>query len=182
VISARTSPQHQAPHRNPVLPWSPYRRSLPVRVSAPTPTLAPAKAAQGNRSGKKKRLNKCEDSDRRRLARPQVKARRFKKREPEERFIWARLPPGVSTTPSSHHRPDRNTLSWKSRFAASAAPAREPVSAQQAAVVRNAARDHGLRSVDVRVSGPGSGRESAIRALATTVSKSAASGTLRHAA
>ena len=28
------------------------------------------------------------------------------------------------------------------------------------------ARDHGLRSVDVRVSGPGSGRESAIRALA----------------
>ena len=30
----------------------------------------------------------------------------------------------------------------------------------------NAARDHGLRAVDVRVSGPGSGRESAIRALA----------------
>jgi small subunit ribosomal protein S11 len=29
----------------------------------------------------------------------------------------------------------------------------------------NMARDHGLRSVDVRVSGPGSGRESAIRAL-----------------
>jgi small subunit ribosomal protein S11 len=28
------------------------------------------------------------------------------------------------------------------------------------------ARDHGVRSVDVRVSGPGSGRESAIRALA----------------
>src|SRR6516225_1322482 len=30
----------------------------------------------------------------------------------------------------------------------------------------NVARDHGVRSVDVRVSGPGSGRESAIRALA----------------
>ena len=30
----------------------------------------------------------------------------------------------------------------------------------------NQARDHGLRSVDVRVSGPGSGRESAVRALA----------------
>jgi small subunit ribosomal protein S11 len=28
------------------------------------------------------------------------------------------------------------------------------------------ARDHGLSAVDVRVSGPGSGRESAIRALA----------------
>ena len=31
---------------------------------------------------------------------------------------------------------------------------------------QSAARDHGLRAVDVRVSGPGSGRESAIRALA----------------
>jgi len=31
----------------------------------------------------------------------------------------------------------------------------------------NMARDHGVRSVDVRVSGPGSGRESAVRALAT---------------
>ena len=30
----------------------------------------------------------------------------------------------------------------------------------------NMARDHGVRSVEVRVSGPGSGRESAIRALA----------------
>ena len=30
----------------------------------------------------------------------------------------------------------------------------------------NMAREHGLRSVEVRVSGPGSGRESAIRALA----------------
>jgi len=28
------------------------------------------------------------------------------------------------------------------------------------------ARDHGVRAVEVRVSGPGSGRESAIRALA----------------
>jgi len=33
-------------------------------------------------------------------------------------------------------------------------------------IERGRARDHGLRSVDVRVSGPGSGRESAVRALA----------------
>src|SRR5579863_7010626 len=40
--------------------------------------------------------------------------------------------------------------------------------AQQAAMrVANAARDHGMRSVEVRVKGPGAGRESAIRALAT---------------
>ena len=43
-----------------------------------------------------------------------------------------------------------------------------PFAAQQAAMrVANAARDHGMRSVEVRVKGPGSGRESAIRALAT---------------
>src|ERR1700680_1843168 len=42
-----------------------------------------------------------------------------------------------------------------------------PFAAQQAATrVANAARDHGMRTVEVRVKGPGSGRESAIRALA----------------
>jgi small subunit ribosomal protein S11 len=43
-----------------------------------------------------------------------------------------------------------------------------PFAAQQAAMrVANAARDHGMRSVEVRVKGPGAGRESAIRALAS---------------
>jgi len=43
-----------------------------------------------------------------------------------------------------------------------------PFAAQQAALrAGNAARDHGMRTVEVRVKGPGSGRESAIRALAT---------------
>jgi small subunit ribosomal protein S11 len=41
-----------------------------------------------------------------------------------------------------------------------------PFAAQQAAsAAASAAKDCGLRSVDVRVKGPGSGRESAIRAL-----------------
>ena len=63
-----------------------------------------------------------------------------------------------------------NTLSWKSSGSLGVRGSRKgtPFAAQQAAVgAANAARDHGLRSVDVRVSGPGSGRESAIRALAT---------------
>ena len=63
-----------------------------------------------------------------------------------------------------------NTLSWKSSGSLGFRGSRKgtPFAAQQAAVgAANAARDHGLRSVDVRVSGPGSGRESAIRALAT---------------
>ena len=43
-----------------------------------------------------------------------------------------------------------------------------PFAAQQAALrAANAARDHGMRTLEVRVKGPGSGRESAIRALAT---------------
>ena len=64
-----------------------------------------------------------------------------------------------------------NTLSWKSSGALGFRGSRKgtPFAAQQAAAgAAAAARDHGLRSVDVRVSGPGSGRESAIRALATT--------------
>jgi len=40
-----------------------------------------------------------------------------------------------------------------------------PDPAQQAMNAANQARDHGVRTVEVRVSGPGSGRESAIRAL-----------------
>ena len=62
-----------------------------------------------------------------------------------------------------------NTVSWKSSGSLGFRGSRKgtPFAAQQAAVnAANAARDHGVRSVDVRVSGPGSGRESAIRALA----------------
>src|SRR5450755_4135844 len=62
-----------------------------------------------------------------------------------------------------------NTLSWKSSGSLGFRGSRKgtPFAAPQAAV--NAAkhtRDHGLRSVDVRVRGPGSGRESAVRGLA----------------
>jgi small subunit ribosomal protein S11 len=44
-----------------------------------------------------------------------------------------------------------------------------PFAAQQAAArAASGARDHGMRSVEVRVKGPGAGRESAIRALASS--------------
>jgi small subunit ribosomal protein S11 len=43
-----------------------------------------------------------------------------------------------------------------------------PFAAQQASqAAANAAREHGMKTVDVMVRGPGSGRESAIRALQT---------------
>jgi small subunit ribosomal protein S11 len=59
-------------------------------------------------------------------------------------------------------------ISWKSSGSLGFRGSRKgtPFAAQQAAMnAANLARDHGMRSVDVRVSGPGSGRESAIRAL-----------------
>src|SRR5262250_3604865 len=62
-----------------------------------------------------------------------------------------------------------NVLSWKSSGSLGFRGSRKgtPFAAQQAAMnAANQARDHGVRSLEVRVNGPGSGRESAIRALA----------------
>ncbi len=62
-----------------------------------------------------------------------------------------------------------NTISWKSSGSLGFRGSRKgtPFAAQQAAMnAANMARDHGMRYVEVRVSGPGSGRESAVRALA----------------
>ena len=63
-----------------------------------------------------------------------------------------------------------NVISWSSAGSLGFRGSRKgtPFAAQQAAAkAAAAARDHGLRTVEVRVKGPGSGRESAIRALAT---------------
>src|SRR5919108_302405 len=63
-----------------------------------------------------------------------------------------------------------NVVCWSSAGALGFKGSRKgtPFAAQQAALrAANFARDHGMRSVEVRVKGPGAGRESAIRALAT---------------
>ena len=63
-----------------------------------------------------------------------------------------------------------NTLSWASsggmgfRGSRKSTPFAAQIAAEKAA---NAAKEHGLRFVDVYVKGPGSGREAAIRALQT---------------
>jgi small subunit ribosomal protein S11 len=67
--------------------------------------------------------------------------------------------------------PTGNVISWASAGGQGFKGSRKgtPFAAQTAA--RNAgfaAKDHGVRSVDVKVTGPGSGRESSIRALQTT--------------
>ena len=97
------------------------------------------------------------------------KKKQFKKRERKN------VPHGVANIQASFNNTivtiadsEGNTVSWKSSGSLGFRGSRKgtPFAAQQAAMnAANQARDHGMRSVDVRVSGPGSGRESAIRAL-----------------
>ena len=100
------------------------------------------------------------------------KKKQFKKKERKH------VPHGIAHIQASFNNTlvtiadgEGRVISWKSSGSLGFRGSRKgtPFAAQQAAVgAANAARDHGVRSVDVRVSGPGSGRESAIRALATT--------------
>jgi small subunit ribosomal protein S11 len=64
--------------------------------------------------------------------------------------------------------PEGNVVTWSSAGAIGFKGSRKgtPFAAQQAATTcATQAKDHGLRTVDIRVKGPGSGRESAIRAF-----------------
>jgi small subunit ribosomal protein S11 len=110
---------------------------------------APAKAA-GKASGKKKA---------------------FKKREKKN------VPVGVVFVRASFNNtivtvtdPIGNVLCWSSSGSLGFRGSRKgtPFAAQQAALTAaTKAKDSGLRTVNVFVSGPGAGRESAVRALAT---------------
>ena len=98
------------------------------------------------------------------------KTKKFKKKERKH------IPHGLVHVQASFNNtivtisdPNGNTVSWKSSGSLAFRGSRKgtPFAAQQAAMnAANQARDHGMRSVEVRVSGPGSGRESAVRALA----------------
>ena len=98
------------------------------------------------------------------------KRKQFKKKERKN------VPHGVAHIQASFNNTivtisdqEGRVLSWKSSGSLGFRGSRKgtPFAAQQAAMnAANMAREHGLRSVEVRVSGPGSGRESAIRALA----------------
>ena len=88
------------------------------------------------------------------------------------------VPHGVANIQASFNNtvisicdPDGNVITWSSAGRAGFKGSRKgtPFAAQVAA--QNAghqARDHGVRTLDVLVRGPGAGRESAIRALQTT--------------
>jgi small subunit ribosomal protein S11 len=99
-----------------------------------------------------------------------AKNKKFKKRERKNvPFGIAYIQATFNNTIVTITDPVGNTLSWKSSGSLGFRGSRKgtPFAAQQAASnAAGMARDHGLRALDVRVSGPGSGRESAIRALA----------------
>jgi len=66
--------------------------------------------------------------------------------------------------------PIGNVIAWSSSGSLGFRGSRKgtPFAAQQASLTAaNKAKESGLRSVDVAVSGPGAGRESAVRALST---------------
>jgi small subunit ribosomal protein S11 len=97
------------------------------------------------------------------------KKKSFKKRERKHvSHGVAHIQASFNNTIVTITDPAGNVLSWKSSGSLGFRGSRKgtPFAAQQAAMnAANMARDHGVRSVEVRVSGPGSGRESAIRAL-----------------
>ncbi len=98
------------------------------------------------------------------------KTKKFKKRERKNvPFGVCHIQASFNNTIVTIADSEGNVLSWKSSGSLGFRGSRKgtPFAAQQAAMnAANMAREHGLRSVEVRVSGPGSGRESAIRALA----------------
>jgi small subunit ribosomal protein S11 len=99
------------------------------------------------------------------------KKKTFKKKERKHvPFGVAHIQASFNNTIVTISDPAGNVLAWKSSGSLGFRGSRKgtPFAAQQAAMnAANQARDHGVRTVEVRVSGPGSGRESAIRALAS---------------
>src|ERR1700751_3982477 len=95
------------------------------------------------------------------------KKKQFKKKERKHvSHGIAHIQASFNNTIETIADPAGNVLSWKSSVSLGFRGSRKETSfaAQQAAMnAANMARDHGVRSVEVRVRGPGSGRESAVR-------------------
>jgi len=100
------------------------------------------------------------------------------KKVSRKRRIKKNIPKGVAHIHSTFNNtivtltdPHGNAISWSSAGALGFKGSRKstPFAAQMASeAATKAAMDHGLKSVDVTVRGPGPGREAAIRALQAT--------------
>ena len=101
-----------------------------------------------------------------------AKKKAFKKRG-EKRVVhhgFAHIQASFNNTIVTITDTEGNVIAWSSAGGIGFKGSRKgtPYAATQAAVsAGNTAKTYGLRTVDVRVKGPGSGRESAIRALQT---------------
>ena len=161
---------HQAPDRNSSYRGLRHRRSLPMRGQR---THTNARTRKGPRKGtvaarrkrRRPKWRKQKGGGRKGRQKQEVQEARAQERALGLVHVQATFNNTIVTITDDMG----NTLSWKSSGSLGFRGSRKgtPFAAQQAAVnAANQARDHGLRSVDVRVSGPGSGRESAVRALA----------------
>ena len=101
-----------------------------------------------------------------------AKKKAFKKRG-EKRVVhhgFAHIQASFNNTIVTITDPEGSVIAWSSAGGIGFKGSRKgtPFAATQAAIsAGNGAKTYGLRSVEVRVKGPGSGRESAIRALQT---------------
>jgi small subunit ribosomal protein S11 len=99
------------------------------------------------------------------------KNKKFKKRERKNvPYGLVHIQASFNNTIVTFTDPIGNVLAWSSSGSLGFRGSRKgtPFAAQQASLTAaNKAKESGLRSVEVRVAGPGSGRESAVRALST---------------
>ncbi len=97
------------------------------------------------------------------------------KRQQKKKKIKKNVPQGIAHIQATFNNTlitiadsDGNTIAWSSagskgfKGSRKGTPFAAQIAAQDAA---QKARDHGMKRVEIRVKGPGSGRESAIRAL-----------------
>jgi small subunit ribosomal protein S11 len=103
------------------------------------------------------------------MAKPQAAAARTKKRDRKNiAFGVVHVNASFNNTVVTITDPQGNAIAWSSSGACNFKGSRKstPYAAQVAAEqASRAAMEHGLRTVDVQIKGPGAGRESALRAL-----------------
>jgi small subunit ribosomal protein S11 len=103
------------------------------------------------------------------MARKQVKGKAKEKRHVPEGVVH--IHSSFNNTLVTITDPTGNVISWASAGSANFKGSRKgtPFAAQVAAErASRSAQDYGLRRVDIKVSGPGSGRETAIRSLSAS--------------
>ena len=150
-----------------------HRRGLPVRGQR---THTNARTRKGPRRGtvanKKKATGK--DLERHHMAKAPAKTTKKKTFKKKEKKMVSNglvhVQASFNNTIITFTDLMGNVLAWSSSGSLGFRGSRKgtPFAAQQASLTAaNKAKESGLRSVEVRVSGPGAGRESAVRALAT---------------